>query len=213
MAVGQYTSHMSGIVSSMADNLVLGDLKLLLMGLLALCFFLAGAGFSAILINWGRRRDLKSVYALPLAVEAWLMGVFALSGAISFSEKSEAIAFIVMLLCFIMGLQNAIITKLSGARIRTTHVTGLVTDTGIELGKLFYWNGYSNGNVTYPPVRADLAKLWLLVRMVGLFFGGGVVGAILFQRIGVSAAGFLAIPLALAALYPMLEDYSSQKQR
>ncbi|MBF2713085.1 DUF1275 domain-containing protein [Agrobacterium vitis] len=213
MAVGQYTSHMSGIVSSMADNLVLGDLKLLLMGLLALCFFLAGAGFSAILINWGRRRDLKSVYALPLAVEAWLMGVFALSGAISFSEKSEAIAFIVMLLCFIMGLQNAIITKLSGARIRTTHVTGLVTDTGIELGKLFYWNGYSNGKVTYPPVRADLAKLWLLVRMVGLFFGGGVVGAILFQRIGVSAAGFLAIPLALAALYPMLEDYSSQKQR
>jgi len=39
-----------------------------------------------------------------------------------------------VLLCFIMGLQNAVITKISHAEIRTTHVTGLVTDVGIELG-------------------------------------------------------------------------------
>jgi uncharacterized membrane protein YoaK (UPF0700 family) len=40
------------------------------------------------------------------------------------------------MLCFIMGLQNATVTKISGARIRTTHVTGMITDVGIELGKL-----------------------------------------------------------------------------
>ncbi|WP_276522724.1 DUF1275 family protein [Cupriavidus necator] len=32
------------------------------------------------------------------------------------------------------------ITKLSNAEIRTTHLTGMVTDIGIELGKLCYWN-------------------------------------------------------------------------
>ena len=36
------------------------------------------------------------------------------------------------------GLQNALITKLSRAEIRTTHITGIVTDIGIELGKLLY---------------------------------------------------------------------------
>ncbi|MFX4396989.1 YoaK family protein, partial [Acinetobacter baumannii] len=59
----------------------------------------------------------------------------------------------VPLLCFIMGLQNAIITKVSQARIRTTHVTGITTDIGIELGKLAYWN--PGGGEGPPAVRAD----------------------------------------------------------
>ena len=46
----------------------------------------------------------------------------------------------VLLLCFIMGLQNAIVTKISNAEIRTTHMTGMATDIGIELGRLVYWN-------------------------------------------------------------------------
>jgi len=33
----------------------------------------------------------------------------------------------VLLLCFMMGLQNAVISKLSNAEIRTTHVAGIVT--------------------------------------------------------------------------------------
>jgi uncharacterized membrane protein YoaK (UPF0700 family) len=117
LAVGQYTSHMSGIVSSLADNLALGEADLLVAGFSSLLSFLAGAATSAILINWGRRRRRRSLYAMPLMLEAMLM------------------------LCFVMGLRNAIITKISRAEIRTTHVTGLVTDIGIELGKLFYWNG------------------------------------------------------------------------
>jgi uncharacterized membrane protein YoaK (UPF0700 family) len=65
------------------------------------------------------------------------------------------------MLCFIMGLQNATVTKISGARIRTTHVTGIVTNMGIELGKLLYWNrGPARSQML--PVRADRPKLRLL---------------------------------------------------
>jgi uncharacterized membrane protein YoaK (UPF0700 family) len=212
MAVHQYTSHMSGIVSSLADNLVLGEVELLLYGLVALVFFLFGAGVSAILINWGRRRNLLSIYALPLALEASLLVVFALSDLLGPIERGLTFM-IIALLCFVMGLQNAIITKLSGARIRTTHVTGLVTDTGIELGKLFYWNGRDKAQTGLPPVQADIPKLWLLSRMVALFFLGGVTGAILFQRIGISAAIFLAIPVAILAVFPLLEDYAEHRRK
>ena len=45
-----------------------------------------------------------------------------------------------LVLCYIMGLQNAVITKISNAEIRTTHITGLVTDLGIEIGKMLYLN-------------------------------------------------------------------------
>jgi uncharacterized membrane protein YoaK (UPF0700 family) len=210
MAVHQYTSHMSGIVSSLADNLVLGEIELLLSGLVALVFFLFGAGISAILINWGRRRDLRSIYALPLALEACLLVVFALSDLLGPIDRALTFM-IIALLCFVMGLQNAIITKLSGARIRTTHVTGLVTDTGIELGKLFYWNGKAQNGLA--PVKADMPKLWLLSRMVALFFLGGVSGALLFQRIGISAAIFLAVPVAILAVFPLLEDYDARRRK
>jgi len=63
LAVGQYTSHMSGIVSSTADDLALGDLGLAGAGFASLVSFVTGAAVSAILINWGRRRALRSLYA------------------------------------------------------------------------------------------------------------------------------------------------------
>ena len=107
-------------------------------------------------------------------------------------------------LCFIMGLQNAIITKLSQSRIRTTHITGLVTDMGIELGKLFYWNRSTDPGLG--KVRADRAKLQLLSSLIGLFFLGGVIGATMFRNVGFSAALFLASIVMLLAILPIVDD-------
>jgi uncharacterized membrane protein YoaK (UPF0700 family) len=202
LAVQQYTSHMSGIVSAMADHLALGDIAVVLAGLGALFSFVSGAAVSAILINWGRRHELESLYAFPLLLEAVLLICFGLLGHHLARYQGLFVPLTVMLLCFIMGLQNAIITKLSATRIRTTHVTGLVTDMGIELGKLFYWNGKSSKL----PVRADHGKLALLVSLIFLFFAGGVLGALGFKQMGFSATLFLAALLVMLAFLPVLDD-------
>lgn len=154
LAVGQYTSHMSGIVSSLADNFALGHLDLVVAGLGSLLSFLAGAASSAMLINWGRRRQLRSRYAIPLLLEASLLLAFGLLGANLEIHRLLFVPVTVCLLCYVMGLQNAMITKISKAEIRTTHVTGLVTDIGIELGKLLYWNaGGDPGSACAPIAR------------------------------------------------------------
>ena len=70
LAVRLYTSHMTGIVSSMADNLALGEFTLALGAVGAVSSFLLGAMTSAIMINYGRRRALRSQFALPLLLEA-----------------------------------------------------------------------------------------------------------------------------------------------
>ena len=72
-------------------------------------------------------------------LEAVLLLCFGLLGSNLERHRLLFVPVTVVLLCFVMGLQNAIITKISRAEIRTTHVTGLVTDMGIELGKLIYW--------------------------------------------------------------------------
>src|SRR5262249_48591357 len=155
---------MTGIVSSIADHLVVLDGPVVLSGLGGLAAFIAGAGFTAILINWGRRRDLHSEFASPLMVEAGPRLCLGRFGPAPTRPDWPLLPVAVILLCFIMGLQNAIITKISQARIRTTHLTGMVTDIGIELGKLIYLNGPAGPD--RPRVVADRQKLKLLASLV-----------------------------------------------
>jgi uncharacterized membrane protein YoaK (UPF0700 family) len=108
-----------------------------------------------------------------------------------------------------MGLQNAMITKISKAEVRTTHVTGLVTDIGIELGKLLYWN---SGMVTEEraTVRADRGRLRLLASLLGMFFAGGLAGAFGFKQIGFVSTVPLAAILVVLAVVPVLDDLIGQ---
>jgi uncharacterized membrane protein YoaK (UPF0700 family) len=112
-----------------------------------------------------------------------------------------------MLLCFVMGLQNALVTKLSHAEIRTTHMTGIVTDIGIELGKLLYGGGAAGE----PQVRADGARLRLLGALLLSFFAGGVAGAQGFKQAGYLACVPLAVLLCALAIVPVLDDLRARR--
>ena len=205
LAVHQYTSHMTGIVSSMADHLALGQWQDYLAGFGALLSFIGGAACSAILVNFGRRRQLHSEFALPLMVEALLLLGFGALGERLSHVAGLFVPLTVMLLSFIMGLQNALITKLSHAEIRTTHITGLVTDIGIELGKMAYWN---SSGPALPPVRANPLRLRILLQLAVCFFVGGVSGALGFKLIGYLATLPLALLLLALAGVPAIDDLS-----
>lgn len=211
LAVQQYTSHMTGIVSSMADNLVLGAYDLVLGGLGGLLSFLLGAACSAIMVNYSRRHQLHSEFALPLLFEALLLLGFGVLGARLSGIHGLFVPVTVMLLCFIMGLQNALITKLSHAEIRTTHITGIVTDIGIELGKLLYWN--VDQSPQQHPVRVNRQRLRVLGLLALNFFGGGVLGALGFKYLGYLATLPLALLLVLLAAVPALDDLSRLGRR
>jgi len=203
LAVGQYTSHMTGIVSSVADNLVLGQVALAVAGLGALLAFVGGAMTTAWLVNWGMRRQLRSAYGLPLLLEALALLVFGLFGAAIGLITHVFVPLTVVLLCFIMGLQNAVITKISRATIRTTHVTGLVTDLGIELGKLLYLNHLSGPQ----PVRANRQRLRVHGQLVASFLVGGLLGALGFKHLGYISTVPLAALLLLLVMRPALDDW------
>lgn len=204
LAVQQYTSHMTGIVSAMADNIALGAYGLVWSGLGGVLSFLLGAACSTVMINYSRRRQLHSEYALPLLLEAALLLCFGFLGASLAQITGLFVPLTVMLLCFIMGLQNALITKLSRAEIRTTHITGIITDIGIELGKLFYWNRTRGPDIAR--VMADRQRLQVLSLLALYFFLGGVIGALGFNHLGYIATVPLALLLVLLASVPALDD-------
>lgn len=211
LAVGQYTSHMSGMVSSLADSLALGSIAMAATCAASLISFVVGAATSAILINWGRRRALRSLYAMPLMLEAGLLLCFGLLGSNLEAHRVLFVPATVALLCFVMGLQNAMITKISKAEIRTTHVTGLVTDIGIELGKLLYWNGLRDAAMPDPMfVRCDRQRLALLASLLAAFLGGGLTGAIGFKHLGFVSTLPLATVLVALAAVPLIDDVMGQ---
>ena len=199
LAIGHYTSHMTGIVSAIADNLALGLFGLVGSGFALLSSFTIGAACSAILINWARRHARRQQYAYPLALESALLIAFAGIGAVV--PDAAAMPVTALLLCFVMGLQNATITKISGARIRTTHLTGMITDIGIELGKLAY-RGLDR-LLGHTPIAADGRKLGILLPIVGMFFLGGLVGALGFKHLG-HAFSLPVAALLLAVASPQL---------
>jgi uncharacterized membrane protein YoaK (UPF0700 family) len=203
LAVSQYTSHMTGILSSLSDNLALSRLDLVASGLAAWIAFVCGAATSAVMINWARRRKLHSEYAMSLMFEAILLLLFGILGAnlrvfVEFFAPAT-----VLLLCYLMGLQNAIITKVSHAEIRTTHMTGNTTDLGIELGKLFYWN---RDPTTSDRVLANREKLGIHAGLIGLFVLGGFLGALGFKHVGYTSTIPLAVLLFIVAVVPVWDD-------
>jgi uncharacterized membrane protein YoaK (UPF0700 family) len=186
--VGQYTSHMTGYLSQVADNLVTGRYSIAVTSVGAIIAFIAGAAASAMLVNWARLNRYHQQYALPVAVQGSTLFLISLA---DYSKGPVSTLGLLLMLCFLMGMQNATITKLSRARIRTTHVTGMITDIGIELGKAMFGMVAKHSNV-----RADALKLSILLRLVLSYFLGGVVGAL-----GFATAGFIfALPLSLVLL-------------
>ena len=128
----------------------------------------------------------------------WCLGWW---GAVTLDWHTPfAVPVTVLLLSFIMGLQNATVTKMSSAQIRTTHMTGVITDLGIELGKMLYWN--SSASPPDQQVRANRQRLRLFAGLLAMFLVGGIAGAAGFKHVGFVFVVPLALVLFALALPP-----------
>ena len=66
LAVGQYTSHMTGMVSTFAAQLVLLNFELATVALASWIAFVLGAASTAVLVNHSERQGIQNRDALPL---------------------------------------------------------------------------------------------------------------------------------------------------
>jgi uncharacterized membrane protein YoaK (UPF0700 family) len=203
LAIGQYTSHMTGMVSAFADQLVLRNFALASIAAISWIAFVAGAVVTALMVNYLHRAEVHNAYAAPLLLEATLILLFGAFGSTLKKHELVDVSLAVITLCFTMGLQNALITKISRAEIRTTHLTGLTTDLGIEIGKLLYWNRHRPGDNRIP-VRANRNKLRIHAILIASFLVGGIAGALGFHYAGFISTVPLALALAAIAIAPAL---------
>lgn len=138
LACGHVTSHVSGTTSDLGRGLASGGWGLAWFSLFLLGTFLVGAVVSGLATEIGRRKGWESIYVMPMALEAALLGAFAVG--LELHEQARpgpgpALYAMIGLASAAMGLQNATITRISSGVVRTTHVTGVLTDLGLELAQ------------------------------------------------------------------------------
>jgi uncharacterized membrane protein YoaK (UPF0700 family) len=173
----QALSHMSGTATIFSTDLARGDFALAGHAALVLVAFFFGCVLSGMIIR-NSTLEAGRRYGAALVVESILLG----SAAFSLRHGSNYGDYLAAMAC---GLQNALATTYSGAVIRTTHITGILTDLGIAAGNFLRRES--------PHARRVLVHLVL----ISGFLCGGVLGGLGYLRFGFDA---MFAPAALTGL-------------
>ncbi len=195
LACGTVTSHVSGTTSNLGRDVAEGKWTLAAEALGILGAFFCGALLSGFTTELGRRRGWESIYVLPMAIEAFLLAMFAI--VLELTELravpgSFSFGVLIALAAGAMGLQNATITRISSGVVRTTHMTGVLTDLGLETAQFLLWlrdkgrdippgtvRGLVRGLHSHPTAR----RLALLASILGSFALGAALGTLVFDRL------------------------------
>jgi uncharacterized membrane protein YoaK (UPF0700 family) len=187
---GTVTSHVSGTASNLGLQVVERSWGLVGFSVYLLATFLFGAMVSGLCTEIGRRRAWESIYVLPIAVEAALLAAFAIGlEFVDHGARQEGITlfWLTGVASMAMGLQNATITRISSGVVRTTHVTGVLTDLGLESMQFLLWVMDRRKDSPPNPPRAlfrsvrvhpTMKRLALLASIVGSFALGAGLGAV-----------------------------------
>ncbi len=173
----QAISHMSGTLTVLSNELAAGRFSLAVYAVAVVVSFFIGSVLSAAIIRESALK-LGRRYGVVLVIESALLFA-ACRMLMTGNYAGDCLA------AMACGLQNAMATHYSGAVIRTTHMTGIITDIGIAVG------------LRLRGVAIDGRRVRLLLLLLAGFFCGGILGSLGYTHIGFAT---LLIPASLAGL-------------
>ena len=191
--VGFFSANMTGNVSALSSLLAMGQWANGLCYLAIILAFITGAMVSTLAIGAGLRRAIVTIYARVILGEAALLALLGVSRMAL--DRAAGVPLLIIGLAFLMGLQNAIVTHISNARVRTTHISGMSTDIGIGLARMLDILRGKAG----PADRGEIIpRLSLHTGTVLSFLLGGVAGVLAWRIVGDLC--FVIAGLVLAAI-------------
>jgi uncharacterized membrane protein YoaK (UPF0700 family) len=182
-----FSSNVTGHFAIFAEEIVKGHWHQVSVVCVWLGLFLTGAFLANLSITAvGVHRPYLG-RLLPLTLELGVLSAIGYYGHHHYGETLRETEYLVGGLLFAMGLQNSLVTTISGGVVKTTHLTGLLTDMGVELAMFLQRRFRGDAVLRF--------KLKLRFVIVSWYLVGGVAGGITFQ-----AWGFPAFYLATATL-------------
>ncbi|MBC7493489.1 MAG: DUF1275 domain-containing protein [Flavobacterium sp.] len=158
-------------------------------------FFFLGAFVSSFLVEVVARKNENTTYIIPIVIEIVLLLFIAIVGKNLIENYANVIAYTLL---FSMGLQNSLVTKISNSIVRTTHLTGLFTDLGIELAQLFFYKQLDLRQKLFSSIRLRLT-------IISFFFIGGIIGGLFYAEIQLKVLIIAVSVLFVGLIYDYLK--------
>jgi uncharacterized membrane protein YoaK (UPF0700 family) len=182
LASHRFVSHMTGTGTSIGVSFGEKNYLVAFEMILAPLFFMFGAALAGYLVD--RKIVKKSEPRLKRGVLIIiLMNVLILWGGVGgyFGEFGEPLVMqrdfmLLFMLTFTCGLQNGLFVSLTSGQIKTTHITGLITDIGLNIVRTLV---LKDDTKTF-----EAQKNWLRVNIVLVFSMGSFLSTIIFNQTG-----------------------------
>lgn len=169
---GMTITHYTGNISNAAIALGRGEILIFIKLLSYIILFFIGSIIAGLLYHEQKPGISKYNAIIPI-----LFGIILL---VSFELISNNAVFL-GIFAFGMGIKNGAYIKIRGVLIRTTHMTGYLTDAAFSIGAVI--RGH----------HEEAWKLYFYLLSIFNFFVGGVVSTIIIKLIGIRAIEVLAI--------------------
>ncbi|OAQ38083.1 hypothetical protein A5893_14865 [Pedobacter psychrophilus] len=170
LSVKRLTTNVTGHFAFFIDEVFKFHFTESFIFFLFILFFFLGSFFSSLLVEIIAIKNDKFIFFIPTIIESVILITIAVTGNILIKNHANLIAYSLL---FAMGLQNSLVTRISNAVVRTTHLTGLFTDLGIELSQLFFYKQADQQ-------KKLISTIKLRLRIITFFFTGGLLGGIFY---------------------------------
>lgn len=171
LAVQKLTTNVTGHFAFMVEQAISFHFNQAIFYFIYIFFFLFGAFFSNFIIEITQKFTNKDIFIIPVLIESLLLMSIAL---LNFNFIVANPNLIACSLLFAMGLQNSLVTTISNSVVRTTHLTGLFTDLGIEISQLFFYKTDEQRTKLFSSIK-------LRVTIITTFFIGGILAGLFFS--------------------------------
>lgn len=194
-SVQKLTTNVTGHFAYFVDETFKQDFRAAFHLALYIFFFFLGAFISNFIVEIYSRKKENLLYVIPALAEAFILAAIGFSGNFLMAESPDLIAFGLL---FAMGMQNSLVTSISHSVVRTTHLTGLFTDMGIEFSQLFFYKDQDHKKKLINSIK-------LRFTIIGMFFAGGLVGGMLYESLGIKALLLGTIILLCGLFYDFIK--------
>lgn len=181
-------SHFTGNITHIALNIIKGKTHIMLFMLVALLVFAIGAFFSGYFF-YDKKVKKSKAFSNYLFISAAFLSIFTFFGNIS----------VLFFYCALyLGMQNGMLFKYKGILTRTTHITGYLTDAGVNLA------------LAAKGKKTKLALGLFYVINILVFVAGCVFGVVSYKKLGINSLYATSSIILAAGLWYRIKIYNNQ---
>ncbi len=191
LAIQRLTTNVTGHFAFFVDEIFQLNIWQGFIYFLYIFFFFLGSFVSSLLVEIISKKSERLIYIIPIVIESIILLLLAVFGQFLVLQTAD---FFACSLLFAMGLQNSLVTTISNATVRTTHLTGLFTDLGIELSQLFFYKQKDQKDKLRSSIKLRLT-------IITFFFIGGLSGGIFYSTFKLHVLAIAAAVLIIGIIY------------